>query len=66
MTYINILTMVLKLGVSSLTYLTKAFAHIFNPIAEIVILVEVPNKEAKAEIEIHQVLAEAKMRKSSI
>ena len=58
--------MVLKLEVSSLTYLTKAFAQIFNPIAEIVIPVEVPNKEAKAEIEIHQVLAEAKMRKCSI
>ena len=43
-----------------------AIAQLFNPIDELVIPVEVPNKEAKAEIEIHQILAEAKIRKSSI
>ena len=41
-------------------------AQIFNPIAELVIPVEIPSKEAKAEIQIHPVIVEAKMRKSSI
>ena len=41
-------------------------AQIFNPIAELVIPVGVPIKEAKAETEIHPVIAEAKIRKCSI
>ena len=41
-------------------------AQIFNPIAELVIPVEIPSKEAKAEIQIHPVIVEAKIRKSSI
>ena len=41
-------------------------AHIFNPIAELVIPLGVPIREAKAEIEIHLVNVEAKIRKSSI
>ena len=41
-------------------------AHIFNPIAELVIPLGVPVREAKAEIEIHLVNVEAKIRKSSI
>ena len=36
-------------------------AQIFNPIAELVIPIEIPSKEAKTEIEIHLVAAEAKM-----
>ena len=43
-----------------------AIAHIFNPIAELVIPLGVPIREAKAEIEIHLVNVEAKIRKSSI
>ena len=41
-------------------------AHIFNPIAELVIPLGVPIREAKADIEIHLVNVEAKIRKSSI
>ena len=41
-------------------------AQIFNPIAELIIPVEIPSKEAKAEIQIHPVIVEAKIRKYSI
>ena len=41
-------------------------AQIFNPIAELVIPMVIPSKEAKAEIEMHTVIAEAKIRKCSI
>ena len=41
-------------------------AQIFNPIAEPVIPIGIPSKEAKAETEIHPVIVEAKMRKCSI
>ena len=41
-------------------------AQIFNPIAEFVIPVQVPIKEAKAEIQIHPVIVEAKVRKCLI
>ena len=41
-------------------------SHIFNPIAELVIPIGIPIKEAKAEIEIHPVIVEAKIRKCSI
>ena len=40
-------------------------AQTFNPIAELSIPIGIPTKEAKAEIEIHLVTAEAKIRKSS-
>ena len=40
-----------------------AIAQIFNPIAELVIPIRIPNEEAKAEIEMHPVPAEAKIRK---
>ena len=36
--------------------------QIFNPIAELVIPIGISNKEAKAEIEIHPLVAAAKMR----
>ena len=38
----------------------------FNPIAELVISVGIPSKEAKLEIEIHPVVFEAKVRKCTI
>ena len=40
-------------------------AQTFNPIAELAISIGIPTKEAKAEIEIHLVTTEAKIRKSS-
>ena len=36
-------------------------AHIFNPIIELVFPIGILSKEAKAEIEIHSVAAEAKI-----
>ena len=41
-------------------------AQIFDPIAELVIPIGIPYKEVKAEIEIHSVIAEDKIRKCSI
>ena len=43
-----------------------AIAQIFNPIAELLISIGIPNKEAKAEIKIHPIIVEAKIRKCSI
>ena len=43
-----------------------AFAQIFSPVVELVIPMGVPSKEAKAEIEIHLVIVEAKKRKCSV
>ena len=40
-------------------------AKIFKPIAEIVIPIRIPTKEAKAEIEVHPVIVKASMRKCS-
>ena len=48
-------------------YLIPAvIAYIFNPIAKLVIPTGIPSKEAKAEIEIHPVIAESKIRKCLI
>ena len=41
-------------------------AQIFNPIAELVIPIGIPRKEANREIETHPVIVEAKIRKRSI
>ena len=38
-------------------------AQNFNPISELVIPIRIPNKDAKAEIEINPVTVEAKIRK---
>ena len=43
-----------------------AIAQIFNPIAKLMITVEIPNKEAKKGIERHPVTAEAKIGRCSI
>ena len=52
--------------ITDLYFLIPAvFAQIFDPIAELVIPIEIPSKEAKAEIEIHPVTVEAKIRKFS-
>ena len=41
-------------------------AQIFNPIEELVIPIGIPTKEAKAEVETHPVIVQAKTRKCSI
>ena len=46
--------------------IAAVIVHIFNPISELVIHIEIPNKEAKEEMEIHPVILEVKIRKSSI
>ena len=53
--------------ITELYFLIPAvIVQIFNPIAELVIPIKIPSKETKAEIEIHQATAEAKIRKCSI
>ena len=42
-----------------------AIAQVFDPIAELVVPIGIPSKEAKAEVEIHPVNVEAKLRKCS-
>ena len=50
-----------------LYYLIPAvIAQILNPIAELVIPIGIPSKEAKAEIKIHPVTAKAKIKMCSI
>ena len=39
------------------------FAQIFNPVAELAISIEIPTKEAKAEMKTHLVTAEAQISK---
>ena len=46
--------------------ISAVIAQIFNPIAELVIPIGIPIKEAKAEMETHPVIVEAKIRKCSI
>ena len=41
-------------------------AQIFNPIAELVVPIGIPSKEAKVEIEIHPVIVEVKIMECSI
>ena len=41
-------------------------AQIYNPVAELIIPIGTPIKEAKAEIKIHSVIVETKIRKCSI
>ena len=40
--------------------------QVFNPIAELVIPIGIPTKEEKAEIQIHPVIVEPKIRELSI
>ena len=42
--------------------IAAVIAQIFNHITELIIPIEIPTKEAKAEIEIHLVTTEAKIR----
>ena len=43
-----------------------AIAQILNPISELVVPIGMPIKDVKAEVEIHPVIAEAKIRKCSM
>ena len=43
-----------------------AIAQFYNSISELVIPMGIPSKDAKAKIEIHPVIVEAKLRKCSI
>ena len=43
-----------------------AIAQLFNPTAELVVLIGIPKKVAKAEIEIHLLIVEAKIKKFSV
>ena len=50
-----------------LYFLTPAvIAQIFNSIAKLVVPKGIPSKEVKAEIEIHPIIVEGKIRKRSI
>ena len=40
-----------------------AIVQVFNPVVELVFPIGIPSKEAKAEIKIYPVIAEAKLRK---
>ena len=52
--------------VIDLYFLTpEAIAQVFNHITELVIPIRIPRKEAKAEIKIHPVIVDAKIRKCS-
>ena len=53
--------------ITDLYFLIPAvIAQIFNPIAELVIPIGIPSKEAKVEIEIHPVIVEVKIMECSI
>ena len=46
-----------------LYFLIPAFiSQIFNPIAELVVTLEIPSKETKLEVEIHPIIVEPKIR----
>ena len=53
--------LVIDLYFSILTVVVQTF----NPIAELVIPIGIPRKEAKAEMEIHPITVETKIRKCS-
>ena len=52
--------------IDSYFWIPAVIAQIFNPIADLIIPIGTPNKKAKAELKIHPVIAEAKIRKCSI
>ena len=46
--------------------ISAAITQIFNPIGELLIPLGIPSKEAKAEVEIHPVIVEAKIKMFSM
>ena len=50
--------------ITDLYFLIHAvIAQIFNPTVELIVLIKMPTKEAKAEIETHPLIGEVKMSK---
>ena len=47
-------------------FIAAVIAQIFNPIAELVIPIEIRTKEAKADMEIHPVIVDPTIRKCLI
>ena len=47
-------------------FIAAVIAQIFNPIAELVIPIEIPTKEAKADMKIHPVIVDPTIRKCLI
>ena len=47
-------------------FIPAVIAQIFNSIAELLIPIGIPSKEAKAEIQMHPVIVKAKIKKFSI
>ena len=62
----TILSCFFFLIIDSYFLIPAAISQIFNPIAELIFPIGIPSNEAKAEIEIHPVIVEAKIRKCSI
>ena len=62
----TILSCFFFLIIDSYFLIPAAISQIFNPIAELIFPIGIPSNEAKAEIEIHRVIVEAKIRKCSI
>ena len=62
----TILSCFFFLIIDSYFLIPAAISQIFNPIAELIFSIGIPSNEAKAEIEIHPVIVEAKIRKCSI
>ena len=54
------------LNIDSDFLIPAVIAQIFNPIAELVIPIGIPTKEAKLDMETHSVIAEANIRECSI
>ena len=47
-------------------FIPAAFVQISNLIAELVVPIGIPSKEAKAKVQMHPVIVKAKTKKSSI
>ena len=62
----TILSCFFFLIIDSYFLIPAAISQIFNPIAELIFPIGIPSNEAKAEIEIHPVIVEAKIRKCSV
>ena len=62
----TILSCFFFLIIDSYFLIPAAISQIFNPIAELIFPIGIPSNKAKAEIEIHPVIVEAKIRKCSI
>ena len=62
----TILSCFFLLIIDSHFLVAAVIAKIFNPMAEVVVPIGIPSKESKAEIEIHLLTPEDRIRKYSI